>query len=86
MKKIALSILLMAFAAAPTTSVLAQVDYTKPEKYNPKNDPDVERGYRENQKEHAEKQEREDRREKGEIERPYNVDKSGDTTENRKSE
>jgi hypothetical protein len=36
--------------------LLAAVDYTKQKNYNPQKDPDVERGYQENQREHKQRQ------------------------------
>jgi len=53
--------------------------YSDPKKRNPKNDPDVERGYQKYQKEYKEKQEKEKRKKKGVIDDPYEVKLSGET-------
>jgi hypothetical protein len=43
---------------------------------NPQKDKDVQEGYERHQKEYKEKQQQAERKEKGQIEKPYEVDKS----------
>ena len=97
MKRVSFLIaILLVFGASSILPAFAQVDYNKPEQRNPQGDSDVERGYREHQKDYhsAEHQEevrqrerdardQADRASKGEVTQPYNVKKSGDTTEDR---
>jgi len=80
------SLLLIAFAVAPISVALGQVDYSDPEQRNPQGDKDVEEGYQKHQKEHKEKQEKEERKEKGEIEDPYEVDRGGVDDANRNTQ
>jgi len=80
------SLLLIAFAMAPISVALGQVDYSDPEQRNPQGDKDVEEGYQKHQKEHKEKQEKEERKEKGEIEDPYEVDRGGVDDANRNTQ
>lgn len=77
------SLLLIAFAVAPISIALGQVDYSDPKQRNPQNDKDVEEGYQKNQKEHEEKQEKEKRKDEGKIEDPYEVDRGGVDDANR---
>jgi hypothetical protein len=65
--------LLAVVAAAPARAT----DYTDPKQYNPQNDPDVQRGYDENQRQNRERQDEERRAREGGITRPYDVDISG---------
>jgi hypothetical protein len=68
------AILLTLIAASP---VLA-TDYTGPKQYNPQNDPDVQRGYDENQRQNREREDQEQRANEGGITKPYDVDVSGE--------
>jgi hypothetical protein len=67
---------LVAILASLLAGTMAHAtDYTKPEQYNPRNDPDVERGYQESQRYNRERQAEENRKERGEL--PWSVDISG---------
>jgi len=57
--------------------VLGQVDYTDREQYNRTHDPDIDRGYNENQQYNRQREDREERTQRGEIPDPYSVDISG---------
>lgn len=46
---------------------------------NPRKDPDVQRGYDRHQENHKKKEIQRERKQKGEIEKPYEVDPSGGT-------
>jgi hypothetical protein len=67
----------MLLALATASPVLAETDYTDREQYNPQHDPDIDRGYKESQDCNREREDRDERKERGEIERPYDVDISG---------
>jgi hypothetical protein len=63
------------FGLASTSVSLAEADYTQQEQYNPQRDPDVERGYKENQDYNRDRQNEEERTQRGEA--PWSVDVSG---------
>ena len=54
------SFFVLALANIFATVTFAEVDYSDPKQRNPQNDPDIELGYQEHQKQYKEKQEKQD--------------------------
>jgi hypothetical protein len=77
--RLMMALLLGASVAAGSLvhSAKAEVDYTDREQYNRQHDPDIDRGYKENQDYNRNREDREERTSRGEIPDPYSVDTSG---------
>jgi len=75
-------VFVFSMAMSPVTAG-AQADYSKDKVRNPTGDEKVKEGYDQHQKEYKERQQERERKEKYQIEKPFEVDRGGIDDANR---